>query len=630
MRWRHVVAGGWLAFLALSADSQQITAPQNYMIVRRPGTQLELQPIPPSAFGLVPGPSNDEVVAPRPHERVHRIVKRWMVERRPDEVVSIFVVLEETDLYPSLPALRREVGREALENALIVARRETILARFAAQREQRHRAKIASFGPGITFRESFIAANVIRVDATIAATRRLLANPSVRHIEPATGGEPPPQVVPTVKTGRTWMGTDWSQYYLFALSGNRNEYWQRTALFDTGVRSTHTLLAGRVNFARDCVRGEYDFCRLGTGLNPADNLNHGTSSAVIASGNANLGDDHKGVTFYKINSYKVYTDTTGGLDPSAVLRAFAASVAAGDEIIVAEMQADAAVAGAITSAAEVAAMQYGIAVVAAVGNGQIPGFVDNKVRAPANGRNVLAIGGYDASTGAPIISFSTGPTDDGRIKPDILAPVGVVTAGSASDTHMRTSSDTFGGTSCATAFGGGLAAVLYNLNMDSYDPGSYVWLDGPGWIYTHALMEGNRDYGSFDNTSGAGRVTLAQTWCETGYGGTLGTVTFGPSMNQLMVDIPDWYACSSYNQIDAVIWWSESDAYPHQEIDLYLLNSSNQLVASSTHSTSVFQKIRYRPANGITGGQYRLIISAPTVPSHGIKIYWRGLLSYRS
>jgi hypothetical protein len=142
-------------------------------------------------------------------------------------------------------------------------------------------------------------------------------------------------------------------------------------------------------------------------------------------------------------------------------------------------------------------------------------------------------------------------------------------------------------------------------------------------------MEGERGYPSFDNTSGVGRVKVAQNWCETGYGGTLGTVTFGPSTNQLIVDIPDLQACSSYNQIDVVLWWSESNAYPHQQVDLHLLNPAWQSVASSTHATSVFQKIRYRPAGGIGNGQYRLIISTPTIPTHEIRIYWRGSLSYR-
>lgn len=572
---------------SVSTATAQHLAPsaKNYMIVRTPGGVPVVTEI--TMGNTVIAPDSVPPDAP-PAVRVHRAIDRARSTKPSNEPITVLVTLREKRPHPVLPHLRIDLPRSAGENLRIVEQRQQILRNFGELRRADHRAKLASLGTDFEWRESFTAANSMTVATTVGALDRLLADNDVQFVEPVHGNEPPP--TSTTSTGRTWMGTDFWAYYVFNLSGNRDASWLRVGLLDTGVRSTHTLLANRIGYARDCVRGTSNYCQSGTNLDPADHLDHGTASAAIIGGTANLGDAYKGVSFYKINSYKVYDDTSGGLNNDAVLRAFAAAEASGDEVIVANMQGMTSTGGAITSAADAAATQYGISVVAQ----------------------------------------SQGPTPDGRIKPDILAPSGIDTAGDTSDTAI----DSFGGTSCAAAFGGGLAAVMYNMNYDSWWDGG-MRLDSPGWLYTMALMEGERDYyfpsfAATSPTAGVGRVKLPTTWCENANGGTLGAVTITPTNTSFEVTVPDdSETCGPRTQIDAVIRWVEFAEYPHQRFQLFLYDASNNVLAQSTHETSVFQKIRYKNPSGLTAGPYKIRVFAYSMPTRNIKLYFRARKSAR-
>jgi subtilisin family serine protease len=113
----------------------------------------------------------------------------------------------------------------------------------------------------------------------------------------------------------------------------------------------------------------------------------------------------------------------------------------------------------ITLAAE-EAFRRGTLVVNAGGNSNGVPPQDNSLRGriapPADGEHVLAVGAA-TSDGSPSSQSSQGPTLDGRIKPDGIAPgVDIVTVSSVDDTtFVRVS-----GTSVSTPFAAGIVALL--------------------------------------------------------------------------------------------------------------------------------------------------------------------------
>lgn len=111
-----------------------------------------------------------------------------------------------------------------------------------------------------------------------------------------------------------------------------------------------------------------------------------------------------------------------------------------------------------TLAAQVAA-DNGVLVITAVGNS---GPDPNTLVAPADAVGVLAVGAVDPDLALADFS-SRGPTSDGRIKPDVLAPGVKIWTADAGDV---TSFLQMGGTSAATPFVAGIAALLLEASPE--------------------------------------------------------------------------------------------------------------------------------------------------------------------
>lgn len=111
--------------------------------------------------------------------------------------------------------------------------------------------------------------------------------------------------------------------------------------------------------------------------------------------------------------------------------------------------------------ASAAARAFNVLVVTAMGNtphSAIPPQGDTSLVAPADARDILAVGGVDAS-GQPVPNMGFGPTADGRIKPEVLAPYTATVPGPEGNL-------TISGTSVATALAAGVAALVLEAHPE--------------------------------------------------------------------------------------------------------------------------------------------------------------------
>lgn len=140
----------------------------------------------------------------------------------------------------------------------------------------------------------------------------------------------------------------------------------------------------------------------------------------------------------------------------------------------------------------------------------------NTIGSPGVAKNVLSVGALGDNNSTTVASYSSrGPTDDGRIKPDIMAP-GTATSALGDDNDTSPScpgGQTLQGTSmaCPTVAGG--AALQRQYFTDGFYPsGSRTAADTrapSGALMKAVLLNGTRDIASMPNMNyGWGRIWL--------------------------------------------------------------------------------------------------------------------------
>ncbi len=536
-------------------------------------------------------------------DKLHPRLKAWMAKRGGDEIEELIVTLHDDLTIPRFPSPDPKKPRSADYNKRcqrdatrlvedIKARRAERYKKVAGELAREHKARVV---------ETFWLISGMLVKLPLGAVRALAKRDDVAYVEPRHAGEKPPQNAnpnDDVADGRGRIVSD--PYFGLGLTGGF------IGLLDTGVRFTHVQFnsPSHIDFRRDCVNGGAN-CTSGTGFDPTDDCwDHGTASAAIITGNARQGADFRGVTAITLDSFKVYPGGCGGLDGTAAVRAFQVAVAVLDRVIVAEMQGGGDDLSAISSAAD-AAFDAGAVIIAANGNN---GPNASTVNTPANAHRVIGVGNFDVQTQTQVASQSRGPAPDGRFKPDIQAPTNTETASAASDTAFQG----FGGTSGATPYAAGAAALLRN------------WLRGtagsidPGQVYAQLILSGQQPY-PFNNTTGAGPIRLpTDGWAW------WGKVSVS---NGQTIDIPLNISGANANTLDGALWWPEyvfrlpliGRFEIHNDVDLSLVNPRGSVRASSISIPSVFE--RARVAGAIVNGTWKLRIRGYSV-NGSQTVYW--------
>ena len=141
----------------------------------------------------------------------------------------------------------------------------------------------------------------------------------------------------------------------------------------------------------------------------------------------------------------------------------------------------------------------------------------NSVKPPGTGKNLITVGASERTNIDTIASFSSlGPTDDGRIKPDLIAPgVDIISTkssvGSGSCSAPYAGNSFYAkcsGTSMATPAIAGLAALVreyYQTKEGVQNPSAA--------LVKATLINGAQDmgYGQISATSGFGRANIAES-----------------------------------------------------------------------------------------------------------------------
>jgi hypothetical protein len=550
----------------------------------------------------------------------------------PEGDTTVLVTLRHAGANPRFPEQRLHELRNAPGNRA-ARERSRALVRALKRKLARRFGDLATGLPGVAVLDTFWLLDALQVRLPRAALPALRRHADVRFVEAPFTPPPVPDsstirrlilpgylyqdTLPTpvgvpVALGRDSLGSD--PYFDAGLTGG----W--VALLDQGIEVNHIQLAfpTPLGYRGDCVRGGEDCLTRTPHFFPYEVCaqDHGTQTGAVITANANQGQSHRGVTRVLLDTYRVFRCRVvddevffPDLDYGAAVRGFQAAVAGLSKIIVAPLAGAAYRCidttctrlryaperhGILIRAAD-RAFEAGAAVIAATGN------TPDQVGQPAIARKALGIGSYTVATGRQEVSQGHRRTPDGRLKPDVQAPTDVLTAGSYSKGDLRA----FAGTSGATAFAGGAAALLRTWLLrtsgrDGVDPGQ---------LYAQMILAGRRPF-PFNDSTGAGHLRLPPLDGVAWWGQS--AVCPGDTLD-LPLDPRDLPP----HTLDAALWWPEADDLPHAGLDLFLLAPGGAVRARSTDPTSVFER-----AHAAGSGPWTLRIIAESGAARPQTVYW--------
>ncbi len=267
----------------------------------------------------------------------------------------------------------------------------------------------------------------------------------------------------------------------------------------------------------------------------------------------------------------------------------------------------------------------------------------NTIGSPGNSKNVVTVGALGSANSITVAGFSSrGPTDDGRIKPDIMAPGTVVSAsGDSNHTSNNCGTKTLSGTSMACPATAGGAALLRQYFEDGYYPSGTAnaadALSPRAALVKALLLNGTRplpDGSTFGNNNyGWGRIFLDNNLFFTGDARELRV--FNPANSDgLLNGGSQTYQVSvaAGQEFRATLVWIDPEASPG--VATTLVNNLNLSVndGANTYLGNVFNASGVSQTGGSAdavnnveqvrlttpvAGNYTLTVAAPTVPGNG-------------
>ncbi len=218
------------------------------------------------------------------------------------------------------------------------------------------------------------------------------------------------------------------------------------AVLDTGLDPDHCDLSGKIVAWKDFIASS---------ANPYDDHGHGTFVASIAAGQYNPKGVAPGASLMGV---KVLTSSGSGSNDT-IIQGIDWAVANGADVMNLSLGGQGGD-GTSPLAQECDwAVSQGVIVVAVAGGGG----ACETIGTPGDARDVITVGAVDYNN--EIASFSSrGPTTDGRVKPDVVAP-GVSI--SAADAGTACSDVTMSGTSWSTALVSGACALVLDRNPNA-------------------------------------------------------------------------------------------------------------------------------------------------------------------
>jgi len=535
-----------------------------------------------------------------PAPKIDPLLKEEIAGLSPEDRIQVVLLLKSSFPMRRLPELVPGENRFSKRNAPLLAKRQAAFEGLKRARLGDAVDKLQKIvGPmydRVRVMEFLTLSGALVVEIPVLDVELLADHADVLHLDSVNlSGEYLDDGITTndIIDARQQLNTD--PYFNAGAEGGGFYF----GVIDSGVRITHTNFNGpdQIDYWRDCFHTTSVTC-IDTGDTdwaPGDGVNHGTKVMGIVNANSSLGGAWRGVADTTTDSWDVTNDA--GTAPSclAVERALNAAALVADKVVTASLSCGGDETGTSALAAD-DAYDAGMLVFFANGNNG-PGA--GTVSAPASAHKVIGVGAFDITSGNQYNGQSRGPTNDGRIKPDLQAPTSSESTSNASNTAQGTICCTSGATPYASA-----AGLLLTDWFGSF-------LTSPGKIYAMMINYGENRYGFIDNTEGVGPFRLGTGGVHVSGSRTL---TFTGQNVYVNLNVPP-----GKEDLRAAIWWPENAGDAHNDIDLRLEHPLGTSVQSSLSINSVFEHVIVSdPASG----SWRIRIRAYSLPTGPQTIYY--------
>ncbi|GAX91575.1 peptidase S8 [Effusibacillus lacus] len=385
----------------------------------------------------------------------------------------------------------------------------------------------------------------------------------------------------TMNTAKTWFGSEKASTD-FGLTGDRDgnptSYSKNdvvVAIIDTGIDGAHADLdGGKIIGWKDLVNNQ---------TTPYDDNGHGTHVGGIVAGTGEGNAAYKGVApGAALVGIKVL-DKRGSGSMSTVDAGINWAIQNKDVYGIKVINLSLGTSGSSdgtdsTSTAVNTAFANGILPVVAAGNS---GPARYTIGSPGAATDALTVGAFAdvGENGFNVTDFSSrGPTKDNRIKPDIMAPGFNITAPKTNSTNLYI---TYSGTSMATPFTAGVAALMLDANyaLTPADLKTKITGTAQDWgpagqdiDYGHGRLQAYEAIKSAGGFTGTGPVVPNHSFVS-------GTLTGGGtsktySHNVTSVDYPVATTLIIKN-------WTSGIFGGSPDFDLYVYNPSGTLVGQA-------------------------------------------------